>query len=51
MARYMIDHRIDPADGLKDFTTKGYKFRADLSKDGDWVFMRPQPEPLSAKNV
>lgn len=49
MARYMIDHRIDRADGLKDFNTEGYSFRADLSKDGDWVFTRPQPEPVSAK--
>jgi cytoplasmic iron level regulating protein YaaA (DUF328/UPF0246 family) len=43
MARYMIDERIDRADGLKDFTVAGYAFRSDLSKDGDWVFTRPQP--------
>jgi len=49
MARYMIDHRIDRADGLKDFNTEGYSFRADLSNDGDWVFTRPQPVPVSAK--
>lgn len=48
MARYMIDHRIDRAEGLKDFNTEGYSFRADLSKDGDWVFTRPQPEPVAA---
>jgi uncharacterized protein len=34
---------------LKDFATEGYSFRSDLSKDGDWVFTRPQPEPVSAK--
>ncbi len=49
MARYMIDHRVDKIDGLKDFNTEGYVYRSDLSKDGDWVFTRPQPEPVGAK--
>ncbi|MFT4076197.1 MAG: peroxide stress protein YaaA [Asticcacaulis sp.] len=44
MARYMIDNRVDRIDGLKDFKVAGYEFRADLSKDSDWVFTRPQPE-------
>ncbi len=44
MARYMIDHRVDRPEGLKDFNVAGYTFRADLSSDGDWVFSRPQPE-------
>jgi cytoplasmic iron level regulating protein YaaA (DUF328/UPF0246 family) len=44
MARYMIDHRIDRPDGLKDFNVAGYAFRNDLSSEGDWVFTRPQPE-------
>jgi len=44
MARYMIDHRVDRADGLKDFKVAGYTFRTDLSSDNDWVFSRPQPE-------
>ena len=44
MARYMIDHRVDRVDGLKDFNIAGYVFRSDLSSDGDWVFSRPQPE-------
>jgi len=47
MARYMIDNRIDRIDGLKDFKVAGYAFRADLSKDGDWVFTRPQPALVS----
>ncbi|MEI9906492.1 MAG: peroxide stress protein YaaA [Asticcacaulis sp.] len=47
MARYMIDHRIDTVDRLKDFNTAGYAFRPDLSRDGDWVFTRPQPEPVA----
>jgi len=44
MARYMIDHRVDRPDGLKDFNIAGYAYRSDLSSDGDWVFTRPQPE-------
>lgn len=51
MARYMIDHRVDRPEGLKDFAVEGYVFRADLSKDGDWVFTRPQPELVSARRV
>jgi cytoplasmic iron level regulating protein YaaA (DUF328/UPF0246 family) len=44
MARYMIDHRIDRPEGLKDFDIAGYRFRADLSSGDDWAFTRPQPE-------
>lgn len=49
MARYMIDHRIDRPEGLKDFAIEDYRFRSDLSKDGDWVFTRPQPEPVAVQ--
>ena len=49
MARYMIDHRIDRIDGLKDFNVADYTYRADLSSGDDWVFTRPQPEPVSVK--
>lgn len=48
MARYMIDHRIDTPDGLKSFNIEGYEYRADLSKDADWVFSRPQPPLVGA---
>jgi len=44
MARYLIDHRVDRPEGLKDFNVAGYSFRADLSSGDDWVFTRPQPE-------
>ncbi|MGZ3297778.1 MAG: peroxide stress protein YaaA, partial [Asticcacaulis sp.] len=47
MARFMIDNRIDRVDGLKDFSVAGYSFRADLSAGDDWVFTRPQPEPVA----
>jgi cytoplasmic iron level regulating protein YaaA (DUF328/UPF0246 family) len=43
MARYAIDHRIDRAEGLKDFDSAGYGFRPDLSTEADWVFCRPHP--------
>jgi cytoplasmic iron level regulating protein YaaA (DUF328/UPF0246 family) len=42
MARYAIDHRIDRAEGLKDFAVEGYRFQPDRSSDMDWVFVRPQ---------
>ena len=44
MARYMIDHRVDRPEGLKEFNVAGYTFRTDLSSGNDWVFTRPQPE-------
>ncbi len=47
MARFIVDHRIDRPDGVKDFTIAGYTFRDDLSKDDDWVFTRPQPEAIA----
>ncbi len=49
MARFMIDHRIDRSEGLKDFNVADYIYRADLSSGDDWVFTRPQPESVSAK--
>ena len=48
MARFMIDQRIDDADGLKAFNVAGYRFRDDLSQGGDWVFTRPQPDSVGA---
>lgn len=42
MARFIIDQRLDRADGLKDFAIEGYEYRKDLSRDGDWVFTRAQ---------
>ena len=43
MARYVIDNRIDKAEGLKGFDLDGYRFQPSLSTDADWVFARPQP--------
>ena len=43
MTRYAIDHRIDRAEGLKDFDVAGYRFQPSLSDAREWVFVRPQP--------
>jgi len=40
MARYIIDHRIDQPEGLKDFDYEGYRFAPKLSEERDWVFTR-----------
>ncbi len=40
MARYAIDHKIDRAEGLKDFKVAGYGFDPVLSTDQDWIFTR-----------
>ncbi len=47
MARFVIDNRIDDADGIKAFDYGGYTFRDDLSKPDEWTFSRPQPAPVS----
>lgn len=46
MARYAIDNRIERAQDLRAFDTAGYRFQADQSSEGEWVFSRPQPEPV-----
>ena len=40
MARFVIRHRIDSIDGLKDFDTGGYAFRSDMSEGDRVVFVR-----------
>ncbi|WP_174284679.1 peroxide stress protein YaaA [Sphingomonas bacterium] len=40
MARYLVEHRIDRIDGMKDFDTDGYAFDANASDDDRWQFMR-----------
>ncbi|MBT8434890.1 MAG: peroxide stress protein YaaA [Gammaproteobacteria bacterium] len=42
MARYLIDHRIDEPEGLKEFNREGYAFNAALSASHEWVFTRRQ---------
>ncbi len=40
MARYICTHRVEHAEGLKDFHEDGYVYREDLSEDDRWVFAR-----------
>jgi len=43
MARWIMDNRVDRADGLKDFNAEGYAFDAEASSDRELVFSRKQP--------
>jgi uncharacterized protein len=43
MARWIMENRIDRADGLKDFNAGGYSLDAKASSDTELVFCRPQP--------
>ncbi len=40
MARFIVDERLQTPGGLKSFDGFGYKFRADLSDDTRWAFVR-----------
>lgn len=40
MARYICEHRIDRAEGLKGFDSDGYRWVADGSDDATWRFVR-----------
>ncbi|MEP4051388.1 MAG: peroxide stress protein YaaA [Litorimonas sp.] len=43
MARWIIQNRVDKAEGLKDFNAGGYKFDPARSTDDVLVYARPQP--------
>lgn len=43
MARWIMDNRVDRADGLKDFNDGGYALDAAASTENELVFSRPQP--------
>ena len=43
MARWIMENRVDRADGLKDFDADGYTIDASASTDNELVFSRPQP--------
>lgn len=40
MARFMIQHKIETPEGLKDFNMDGYAFDASLSDNNNYVFLR-----------
>ena len=43
MTRWIVENRVDRAEGLKDFDTSGYKYDPARSTDETLVFARPQP--------
>ncbi|MXO89688.1 peroxide stress protein YaaA [Pontixanthobacter aquaemixtae] len=43
MARWIMDNRVDRAEGLKDFNAEGYSLDAKASNDTELVFSRKQP--------
>ena len=43
MARWIMENRVDRADGLKDFNANGYTLDASTSTASELVFSRPQP--------
>jgi len=40
MVRYIVDHNITSAEGLKGFNTEGYRFSEELSTATEYVFTR-----------
>ena len=45
MARWIVQNKVDRADGLKDFNVEGYKLDKKASTDAELVFSRQQPKP------
>jgi len=45
MARWIMQNRVDRADGLKDFNLDGYSLDKSESSETELVFTRPQPAP------
>ena len=43
MARWIMENRVDRADGLKDFNADGYKLDKKASTEAELVFSRKQP--------
>ncbi|MES9942538.1 MAG: peroxide stress protein YaaA [Candidatus Thiodiazotropha sp. 6PLUC2] len=40
MSRYIIDHRLNDPQSIKDFDVDGYRYNQQHSKDDQWVFTR-----------
>jgi len=50
MARWAVDHRVEDPERLKEFAEEGYRFCAEASKSGVWVFRRVVGEPDSDRH-
>lgn len=48
MARFAIVNRIENPEDLQEFRDGDYQFDPSISTKNDWVFTRPQPDPVSA---
>lgn len=44
MARFVIQNRLTDPDAIKGFGTGGYRYRADMSDEDFWMFLRDYPE-------
>jgi cytoplasmic iron level regulating protein YaaA (DUF328/UPF0246 family) len=44
MSRYIIDHRINDPEQLKNFDSDGYCLSAEMSDGDSWVFIRDHVE-------
>ncbi len=40
MSRYIIDHKINDPERLKEFDSEGYRFSAEMTEGDNWVFIR-----------
>ena len=40
MSRYIIDHKINLPENIKDFDSDGYRFSPEMSHADEWVFLR-----------
>jgi cytoplasmic iron level regulating protein YaaA (DUF328/UPF0246 family) len=45
MARWIMENRVDRAEGLKDFNLGDYSYDKSASSETELVFTRPQPAP------
>ena len=43
MARFIVENRLTAAEAIKDFTSGGYAYDADLSDGDTWAFVRDYP--------
>nr|WP_213394856.1 peroxide stress protein YaaA [Yoonia sp.] len=43
MARFIVENRLTAAEAIKDFTSGGYAYDANLSDGDTWVFVRDYP--------
>jgi len=40
MSRYIIDHKINQPENIKQFDSQGYRYSPEMSEADQWVFLR-----------